>query len=113
MDYKQLGKRIRTERQNLNLTQEKLAEKVEVSEAYIGQIERGERNLALDTLVRLANSLGVTVDYLLKDSIEVDEDHSFHQLKQLLVKRTPKERQMALDVIRMMYAHLDDMNIEK
>lgn len=111
MDYKQLGKRIRTERQNLNLTQEKLAEKVEVSEAYVGQIERGERNLALDTLVRLANSLGVTVDYLLKDSIEVDEDHSFHHLKQLLVNRTPKERQMALDVIKMMYAHLDDMNV--
>lgn len=40
MDYHALGKRIREERLRLNLTQEKLAEEVGVSTAYIGQIER-------------------------------------------------------------------------
>jgi len=51
MDYISLGKRIREERLKLNLTQEKLAEEVGLSTAYIGQIERGERSLTLEKLV--------------------------------------------------------------
>ena len=35
----------------------------------MGAIERGERSLTLDTLVRLVNRLGVTVDYMLSDSV--------------------------------------------
>ena len=42
MDYNRLGKRIKEERLRLNLTQEKLSEKVGISTAYLGQIERGE-----------------------------------------------------------------------
>ena len=46
MDYHALGKRIREERLRLNLTQEKLAEEVGVSTAYIGQIERAAGTFA-------------------------------------------------------------------
>jgi len=109
MDYKLLGKRLREERQKLYLTQEKLAERVDVSDAYIGQIERAERNLSLDTLVKLANELGVTVDYLLHDSIQLNDDHVINQLKQIMMNRSPKEKQMALDVIKLMFSHLDDL----
>ena len=69
MDYKRLGERIREERQRLHLTQAQLAEDVDISDTYMGAIERGERSLTLDTLVRLVNRLGVTVDYLLADSV--------------------------------------------
>ena len=65
MNYKRLGKRIREERQRLNLTQAALAEAINISDTYMGAIERGVRSLALDTLVRL----GVTVDYMLVDSV--------------------------------------------
>ena len=51
MEHQALGKRIREERLKLNLTQEKLAEDVNLSTAYIGQIERGERSLTLDNLI--------------------------------------------------------------
>ena len=74
MEQKTLGRRIREERLKLNLTQEKLAEDVDLSMAYIGQIERGERSLTLDNLVAVANRLGVTVDYLLSDSITAKDD---------------------------------------
>ncbi|MBQ4326972.1 MAG: helix-turn-helix transcriptional regulator, partial [Clostridia bacterium] len=50
MDYTALGKRIREERLKLNLTQEQLAEDVDLSTAYIGQIERGERRVSLENL---------------------------------------------------------------
>lgn len=42
MDYKALGRRIREERLKRNLTQEQLAEAIEISNSYMGQIERGE-----------------------------------------------------------------------
>ena len=74
MEQKTLGGRIREERLKLNLTQEKLAEDVNLSMAYIGQVERGERSLTLDNLVAVANRLGVTVDYLLSDSITAKDD---------------------------------------
>ena len=55
MEQKTLGGRIREERLKLNLTQEKLAEDVNLSMAYIGQVGR---SLTLDNLVAVANRLG-------------------------------------------------------
>ncbi|USB32375.1 helix-turn-helix transcriptional regulator [Paenibacillus sp. YPG26] len=110
MNYDSLGKRLRQERRKMHWTQEKLAERVDVSDAYIGQIERGERSLSLDTLIRLANELGVTVDYLLHDSIEITEDQFVNQLRQIMMNRSPKEKQMALDMIKLMFTHLDDLS---
>ena len=42
MDYKRLGERIREERLRLRLTQAQLAEAVDISDTYMGAIERGE-----------------------------------------------------------------------
>ena len=55
----------------LKLTQEALAEKVDVSTSYIGHIERGQKRCSLETLVSIADALGVTPDLLLRDSLEV------------------------------------------
>ncbi|MCX7748842.1 MAG: helix-turn-helix domain-containing protein [Clostridia bacterium] len=108
MDFSQLGNRIREERQRLGLTQEKFAEEIGVSDSYIGQIERGERSLSLETLVKLANRLGVTVDYLLLDLVKVKDEELLSELLQILDKRTHQEKRMALDVIKVMFKHLDE-----
>ncbi len=107
MDRVLLGKRIREERLRMNLTQEILAEDVELTTAYIGQIERGERNLTLESLIKVANRLGVTVDYLLSDSISVQNDTILIQLSQLLNGRTLEERELAVDMLRTLFLHLD------
>ncbi|MEF2244230.1 helix-turn-helix domain-containing protein [Paenibacillus sp. IITD108] len=111
MVYEKLGKRIREERLKLNLTQEKLAEKVDVSEAYIGQIERGERSMSLDTLIKLSNKLGVTVDFLLSDSVDFKEDQFLGQLRQIMLNRSTNEKQMTLDIIKVMFSHLDNSRL--
>ena len=85
MDYKRLGKRIREERIKLNLTQAQLAEDIDISDTYMGAIERGERSLTLDTLVRLVNRLGVTVDYMLSDSV-TDSDSNIIELFSHILK---------------------------
>ena len=107
MDYKLLGERIRQERLKLRLTQEKLAESVDISDSYQGQIERGERSLSLDTLVNLANRLGVTVDYLLSDSVKVRDEEMLNEWLQIMDGRTTEDKRMALDVVKIMLGHLD------
>ncbi|MCT4563804.1 MAG: helix-turn-helix domain-containing protein [Maledivibacter sp.] len=102
-----LGKRIREERLKIGLTQEKLAEFAEVSPAYMGRIERGERNITVKTLIRIANALGTSIDYLLKDAFEIEDDTLVKQWLQLTANRTDKEKQMAIDVIKVMFGHLD------
>lgn len=105
MDYCLLGKRIREERLKLNLTQEKLAESVNISTAYLGQIERGERNITLDKLIPIANFLGVTVDFLLSDYYTSDDDTSLDLIKQLLHNRTAAEKEMAINVLKLIFSY--------
>ncbi len=49
IDNKGIGERLRQEREELGLTREKFAEIVELSPLYIGQLERGERQMSLNT----------------------------------------------------------------
>lgn len=105
MDYRMLGKRIREERLRLNLTQERLSEDIEISTAYLGQIERGERSLTLDKLVKLANRLGVTVDYLLSDSVSISPDNQTDLILQLLQDKTAEEKEMAFQVLNTIFRY--------
>lgn len=110
MDYTILGRRIREERLRLNLTQEKLAEDINISTAYLGQIERGERHITLDKLIPLAERLSVSVDFLLSDYIVPVNDNSLALLSQLLDGRTTFEKSLAVDMIKLIFSHLDTMN---
>ena len=107
MDYKRLGERIREERLRLNLTQSQLAESIDISDTYMGAIERGERSLTLDTLVRLVNRLGVTVDYLLSDSVSDSDANILNQFRQIIDQQPLERKQMAIHVLRTMFSYLD------
>ena len=107
MDYKRLGERIREERLKLNLTQAKLAEDIDISDTYMGAIERGERSLTLDTLVRLVNRLGVTVDYMLADSVEDNDSNIIKQFKQIMDCQSLERKQMAINILRTIFSYID------
>lgn len=108
MDYSLLGKRIREERLRMSLTQEKLAEEVDISTAYLGQIERGERSVTLDKLIPIANRLGVTVDFLLADYISSANDITLDRIKQLLHDRTAAEKEMAINVLKLIFSYTNN-----
>lgn len=110
MDYKKLGKRIREERLRLNLTQAQLAEDIDISDTYMGAIERGERSLTLDTLVRLVNRLGVTVDYMLSDSVLGNDSNIMEQFKQIIDGQPLERKQMAVNVLRSIFSYFETNN---
>lgn len=110
VDYKKLGERIREERRHLRLTQAQLAEAIDISDTYMGAIERGERGLALDTLVMLAGRLGVTVDYLLSDSVSDTDSNIMEQFKQIMDGQPLERKQMAINVLRAVFAYFEDEN---
>lgn len=65
MDMKSIGERIREHRIARNWRQEDLAEHANLSSAYIGMIERGEKIPKLQTFIEIANVLHVSADELL------------------------------------------------
>lgn len=108
MDYELLGKRIRDERLLLRLTIEQLAERVNKSTNYIGQIERSDGKPSLETIVDLANALGTTVDSLLRDSLDAaQEDETVREICTLLRTGDENDKRFILDVVRryMYYRH--------
>ena len=64
---RRLGEAIRARRKEAGLTQEKLAERADLSPVFISHIECGIGNASFDTLVRIANALGVRLRELVAD----------------------------------------------
>lgn len=64
---KKFGDKVRHYRNLLGLSQEKFAEKANVHRTYIGTVERGETNITLVNVYRLAEALEVSVSKLLED----------------------------------------------
>lgn len=100
MDYNKLGERIREERTKRHLTQEKLAESVDISTTYMGQIERGEKSLTLDTLVKIVNYFELTIDNLLRDSINAYRTGDQEEWNHLIDGRSSREKIILIDIVR-------------
>ena len=62
------GINMRRHRETLKLSQEDLAEKAGLHRTYIGSVERGERNVSIDNMERLAGGVGCTIQQLLDDA---------------------------------------------
>lgn len=99
MDLYCLGNRIRKTRMNCGITQEKLAEMVDISTNFMSLIENG-RNMSVETFVKIADALGVTVDYLLSDTMEVQGDKIMNQIAQNLSTLSDDEKLFFLNVIK-------------
>lgn len=103
MNYKEIGRRIRFERENFGLTREKFAEKLELSTNFVGQIERGEKKMSLETLVIISDCLRISLDYLIKGNSE--NQLPANRLHKLIDKCSQDEILFLTDMTRTMLPH--------
>jgi transcriptional regulator with XRE-family HTH domain len=71
---KQLGDRVRAQRQELGISQEELARRSDLHWTFVGQVERGQRNLSLHNLLRLARGLKIDPADLVQ-GLKAPRDH--------------------------------------
>jgi transcriptional regulator with XRE-family HTH domain len=69
IDYLDIGSRIRVERLNQKMSQEKLAEMVDVGTTHISHIETGNTKLSIKTFIAIINALNLSSDELLRNHI--------------------------------------------
>jgi len=59
-----IGDRIRKIREDLKMSRETFSEMIDISDFFLGKIERGERSLSNNTLVKIVKFTGVSADYI-------------------------------------------------
>ncbi len=70
MNLQSIGKNLKLYRKQKHMTQDIVAERAGLSKNYISQIELGLKKPSVETLIRLANAIGVSSDLILADLID-------------------------------------------
>ena len=99
MDYEKIGMRVRLFRRRNGLSQEQLAELVDISVPHMSHIETGNTKLSLPVFVALAEALGVRTDELLHDPIP-DHDTVLRELTGILDRCTPNQARCIADIAK-------------
>jgi transcriptional regulator with XRE-family HTH domain len=92
LNYHLIGLRIKERRSKVNLTQEKIAEKIGASVQYISKIETAGSKMSLNCIVEIAKALETTVDHLLMDNVPAASmPNLLAEAKNLFGDCTPEE----------------------
>lgn len=90
-DYRiEMGIRLKKKRKMIKLTQEQMAEKLNVSVKHYGGVERGQAGLSMENLIEVCNILDTDLDYLILGENE-KEDYLPDKIKELYFS-CPKEK---------------------
>lgn len=108
MDTHSIGMKIRQRRTELNMMQEQLAERVEISSTFMGLIERGEKAPSLETFVNIANALYTPADFLLEDILKIGYQIKLSRYTERMEKIPPEERLRICDVIETMLTRAEN-----
>lgn len=94
IDYKILGKRIKTERLNKGKTQEHFAEYLDVSVGYVSQIERGITRVSLERLSEISEYLECDISLLISGTNSKDNRYLEKEFEKLYNRLNAYERKM-------------------
>lgn len=101
LNLKMMGFRISTQRRKLNMTQEELAEKVDVSVKHISAIETGRTKANISLLYDIATCLDVTIDYF---TFGIVKKNKLEEIEEYLRECTDEE----VDIIKVMVKAIAD-----
>lgn len=107
---KRVGERIRFFRKERGLSQEELAYRATLHNTYIGQVERGEKNATIESLVKISTALDITVAELFHKTASQQKILSFEleEMVRLLENRSKKDQRAVLSFIDALIAWKDN-----
>lgn len=95
-----VGERIRRLRKEKGLSQEQLAERSGLHTNYVGQVERGEKNLTLETLEKIVSGLDVSLEELFRFLGPMERRDAMGEIVELLSERSREDQAMVLEVLK-------------
>ena len=90
LSYSEIGQRMQNKRKELKVTQEKLAEIIDVSPSYISEIERGCSITSLATISKIAETLNLSLDYLVFGVNQTNSNTTFSEILKTLPEENHK-----------------------
>lgn len=100
VNYEDVGNKIRERRNFLKVTQENLANDINVSASFISDIENGRRKMSLETMIKISIALKTSLDYFVLDNvkdIKTKNNIKFDELKNILETVNEKKESIFLD----------------
>ena len=95
-DYESIGRRVRKIRQERNMTQEALAEKLNVSNQHISDIERGLNGMSIPSLIDLCIALDTDADYILFGTYTREKSNPINRI---VSRMTPTQSMYAEEIL--------------
>lgn len=100
IDYKLLGSRIQEWRIQLQMTQEELAYEAGLSIPFISEIENGKKKPSLETMVAIADAMGITLDEIMVGNLMTASNEYQTDIDILLDDCNKAERRLIYEVIK-------------
>ncbi len=95
----EIGQRLRQRRQELGLTRERMSELADIGTGYYGQLEVGTSQMSIDTLIKLARSMHLPMEYIIFGETDVSGNPS--AVMDLLQRCSPRELKLAEEVLKL------------
>lgn len=100
LDYYRIGQKIRKIRKAHGISQEELAERVDISTTHMSHIETGNTKLSLPVLVDIAAALEVRPDDLLNDDSVGTASTALNEIAAILERCTAQEAKVITDIVK-------------
>lgn len=100
---KKIGGRIRFIRKQAGMSQEALADKSGLHTNYLGAIERGEKNVSVESIMKIARGLNVTLEELFRYIEPMEHEDALTKIFQLLSERSTKDHILALTLLETVF----------
>lgn len=100
IDYSIIGERLKKARQNKHLTQENLAEQLDVSVAFLSRIERGSSHINLRRLNQICDILGITEGQILNGSSGTSKNYLNSEFNELLKNSSSEQQKLIYKIAK-------------
>lgn len=100
-DRRAIGQRIRTQREQLGITREQFAERLGRVPKFCADIERGQCGMSIDTLLLIASTLKMSLDYIVLGTELPMDESNYSLLISMLNNCKPEKRVYAEELLKL------------